>query len=187
MENLNYNLEQRRQSSLSENLRNLFVNQLQHELKNFTLYNSFAVYYRCKGLEKLGAYFKARADEELTHQEWIMTYLTECDASFEYPAIPVNETKAISNDIVPFELTVDREIETTEMLKNIANEAQKEGDWLTLSFLLGTAGTARLIPEQIEEESLSRSTLDIMRTDDHILKKEDQIYDLYFNKNTTQA
>lgn len=187
MENLNYDLEQRRKSSLSENLRQLFVTQLQHELKNFTLYNSFAVYYRCKGLEKLGAYYKARADEELVHQEWIMTYLTDCDATFEYPAIPVNETRAISNDLVPFELTVDREIETTEMLKNIANQAQQEGDWLTLSFLLGNAGPARLIPEQIEEESLSRTALDIMLTDDHILKKENQIYDLYFNKGNEQA
>lgn len=172
---------QRRLTSLSDSLRDLFVRQLQHELKNFTLYNSFSVYYSCKGLEKLGKYFKGRADEELVHQEWIMGYLAECDADFSYPQIPVNEIPEIKDDITPFELTVDREIETSGMIQEIADTAFAEHDWMTLSFLLGTFNQARLIPEQIEEESLSRTTLDIMRTDDHILKKENQIYDLYFS------
>lgn len=47
---------------------------------------------------------------------------------------------------------------------------------------MGSFNRGRLILEQIEEESLSRTALDIMRTDDHILKKENQIYDQYFNK-----
>lgn len=176
-----YDLKSRRKSSLSAELRDLFVLQLQHELKNFTLYNSFAVYYNCKGLEKLGKYYKGRADEEMHHHEWIMKYLSECDADFEYPAIPLNEMPKIEDDVTPFELTVDREIETTEMIKNIADIAFREKDWLTLSFLMGAINDARLLPEQIEEESLSRTALDIMRTDDHILKKADQIYDLYFS------
>lgn len=175
-------LEERRKTSLSDDLRDLFVRQLQHELKNFTLYNSFSVYYSCKGLEKLGKYFKARADEELHHQEWIMGYLADCDADFEYPSIPVNENQKITDDVTPFLLTVDREIETTGMIQEIADLAFARHDWMTLSFLMGTYNNARLIPEQIEEESLSRTALDIMNTDDHILKKEDQVYDLYFNK-----
>lgn len=172
---------QRLTTSLSDELRDLFVRQLQHELKNFTLYNSFSVYFSCKGLEKLGKYFKGRADEELLHQEWIMNYLSDCDAEFEYPAIPVNETRKIDNDITPFQLTVEREVETSGMINEIADKAFEQHDWMTLSFLLGTFNNARLIPEQIEEESLSRTALDIMSTDDHILKKENQIYDLYFS------
>lgn len=175
-------LEQRRLTSLSDELRDLFVLQLQHELKNFTLYNSFSVYYSVRGLDKLGKYFKARADEELRHQQWIMEYLSDCDAQFEYPSIPINENVNIDNNITPFRMTVDREIETTNMINHIADTAFTQGDWMTLSFLLGTYNNARLIPEQIEEESLSRTTLDIMETDDHILKKEDQVYELYFNK-----
>lgn len=177
-----YDLEKRRQTSLSDNLRDLFVEQLRHELMNFTLYNSFAVYYTCKGLDKLGKYFKARADEELVHQGWIMDYLSDCDAVFSYPGIPANNTPEITDDVLPFRLTVDREIETTEQLKALASAAQAENDWLTISFLLGTAGKARLLPEQIEEESLSRTALDIMLTDGNILKKEDQIHELYFSK-----
>lgn len=173
---------QRLATSLSDSLRDLFVRQLQHELKNFTLYNSFSVYYSCKGLEKLGKYFKARADEEIRHQEWIMAYLADCDADFEYPAIPVNEQQKITDYETPFRLSVEREVETSGMIREIADMAFDQRDWMTLSFLLGTYNQARLIPEQIEEESLSRTALDIMTSDDHILKKENQIYDLYFNK-----
>ncbi len=173
--------EQRLSTSLSTELRDLFVRQLQHELKNFALYNSFSVYYSCKGLEKLGKYYKARADEELMHQEWIMNYLSECDVQFEYPAIPVNETRKLDDDVTAFRLTVEREVETTGMINEIADTAFEQRDWMTLSFLLGTFNNARLIPEQIEEESLSRTALDIMMTDDHILKKENQVYDLYFS------
>lgn len=175
-------MDQRRQTSLSDELRDLFVRQLQHELKNFALYNSFSVYFSCKGLEKLGKYYKARADEELNHQQWIMGYLSDCDAVFEYPAIPVNENQKMTDYVTPFKMTVDREIETTEMIKEIADTAFKQGDWMTLTFLMGSYNNARLLPEQIEEESLSRTALDIMMSDDHILKKEDQVYDLYFNK-----
>ncbi|MCC8112663.1 MAG: hypothetical protein LIP03_01470 [Bacteroidales bacterium] len=173
-------LEQRRKTSLSDELRDLFVLQLQHELKNFTLYNSFSVYFSCKGLEKLGKYYKGRADEELKHQQWIMQYLSDCDADFEYPSIPINENQKIDDNVTPFRLTVDREIQTTDMIYHIADVAQAQGDWMTLSFLMGNYNGGRLIPEQIEEESLSRTALDIMSTDDHILKKEDQVYDLYF-------
>ncbi|MCC8117846.1 MAG: hypothetical protein LIP09_03740 [Bacteroidales bacterium] len=175
-------LAQRRQTSLSDEIRDLFVLQLQHELKNFTLYNSFSVYYSVHGLEKLGKYYKARADEELKHQQWIMAYLSDCDAYFEYPSIPINDNEKVNDNVTPFRLTVDREIETTEMINHIADTAFNQGDWATLSFLMGNYNAAKLIPEQIEEESLSRTALDIMETDDHILKKEDQIYDLYFNK-----
>lgn len=176
------NLARRRETSLSPELRDLFVSQLAHELKNFSLYNSFSVYFSCKGLEKLGKYYKGRADEELLHQQWIMEYLSDCDADFEYPGIPVNENQKIDDYVTPFEMTVDREIETTSMILGIADLAFKQGDWMTLSFLMGTFNSGRLIPEQIEEESLSRTALDIMRTDDHILRKENQIYDLYFNR-----
>lgn len=179
---LNRPLAQRRATSISNEMRDLLVRQLQHELMNFTLYNSFSVYYSCKGFDKFGKYYKARADEELRHQQWIMGYLSDCDAVFEYPAIPVNGPVKIEDDVQPFEMTVDREIETTGLILEMANRAFAEGDWLTLSFLLGSYNGARLVPEQIEEESLSRTALDIMRTDDHILKKEDQVYDLYFKE-----
>lgn len=171
-------MQRRRISSISDTLRDMFVNQLAHELKNFCLYNSFAVYYSCKGLDKLGQYFKDRANEELVHQGWIMDYLTTCDAVFSYPVISANDIAPIDDDVTPFRLSIDREIETTEMIKDIAKQAVAEGDFLTLAFLNGNYNEARLIPEQIEEESLSRTALDIMLTEDNILKKEERIYDL---------
>lgn len=174
-------LNQRRLCPLSDKLRDMFVHQLQHELKNFTLYNTFSVYYSCRGLEKLGKYYKARADEELEHQEWIMDYLADCDAQFDYPEIPDNKNPKIEDDLMPFRLTIDREIETTDLIRKIADEALAEHDYMTFSFLIGTYNNGRLIPEQVEEESISRNAFDIMSTDDHILKKQDQVYEFYFS------
>lgn len=171
-------LEQMRTSALSDTLREMLVNQLAHELKNYTLYNSFSVYFACKGLEKISAYFKTRANEELTHQQWVMEYLQECGTEFEYPAVGLNENQNFTDFVTPFELTLDREIETTQMINAIADEALKEHDWKTLSFLLGTFNAARLIPEQIEEEATSRTALDIMRTDECIMHKENRIAEL---------
>lgn len=81
-----------------------------------------------------------------------------------------------------FEITVDREIETTGGINRIASQACKEGDWGTISFLNGNYSDGKLIPEQIEEESISRTALDIMRMDASILRRQKEVYDFYFNK-----
>lgn len=171
-------LEQMRASALSDTLRDMFVNQLAHELKNYTLYNSFAIYYNRHGLSKISAYFKSRAEEERLHHQWVLDYLEESGATFEYPAIGTNDVHDFKDFVTPFELTLDREIETTLMINAIADEALKEHDWKTLSFMLGTFNTARLIPEQIEEEATSRTALEIMRGDDNIMFKEARIAEL---------
>ena len=171
----------RRKCSISEEVKNMFVAQLQAELTNFAMYNTFAVWFETNGLDKLGEYYRARADEELLHHKWIMDYLSDCDANFKYPSTP-NIDIDINDAVQPFEMTVDREIETTGGINRIANQCCKEGDWGTISFLNGTYSDGKLIPEQIEEESISRTALDIMRMDASILKREQEVYNMYFNK-----
>lgn len=171
----------RKKCSISEEVKTMLVAQLQAELTNYALYNSFAVWFETKGLDDLGKYYRARADEELVHHKWIMDYLSDCDADFNYPNIP-NIDVDINDAVMPFELTVEREIETTGGINRIANQACKEGDWGTIAFLNGNYSDGKLIPEQIEEESISRTALDIMRMDASILRRQKEVYDMYFNK-----
>ena len=171
----------RKKCSISEKIKTMFVAQLQAELTNFSMYNSFAVWFETNGLDDLGKYYRARANEELNHHQWIMDYLSDCDADFKYPNIPNIDIDS-NNAVQPFEITVDREIETTGGINRIASQACKEGDWGTISFLNGNYSDGKLIPEQIEEESISRTALDIMRMDASILRRQKEVYEFYFNK-----
>ena len=71
-------------------------------------------------------------------------------------------------------MTVEKEIETTELINKIADKAFEEKDWQTLTWL-----QEKLIPEQHEEESTSRTALDIMMLEDtSILKRASRVYKL---------
>ena len=68
--------ESRRKCSISDEVKTMFVAQLQAELTNFAMYNSFAVWFETHGLDGLGKYYRARADEELLHHKWLMHSLS---------------------------------------------------------------------------------------------------------------
>ena len=171
-----------RKCLISKEVSLLFITQLQHELANHNLYKTFASYYNEKGLFKLVKYWEGRAAEEYIHHQWIYNYLNQCNVYFEYPEIPNIKVK-FDNLTTPFKATVDREIETTGGINNIMNQAMKEGDYLTMSFLLGT-GTVegKLIPEQSEEQKLSMDALAIASENDGWLAIQDAIYSLYFKE-----
>lgn len=172
---------ERRLCTISTNMVNLLVTQLRAELSNYTLYNTFATYFNKQGLHKLAKYWEARANEEDLHHKWILGYLHRCDAEFEYPDVPATNLD-ITNNLMPFEATVDREIETTGGINFIVNQAMKESDWATFSFLMGDdEEEGMLVKEQIEEEKISRETLKIAKQDTDWLTIQDYIYELYFN------
>ena len=54
---------------MSEDIINLFVKQIGHELRNYTLYKTFANYFGAEGLLLLQEYYNLRADEELLHHQ----------------------------------------------------------------------------------------------------------------------
>lgn len=171
-----------RKSLISDEMALLFITQLQSELANHNLYNTFASYYNQKGLYKLVDYWKGRASEEYLHHQWVFNYLNQCNVFFEYPEIPIIKV-SIEDDLDPFKFTVDREIETTGSINNIMNLAIDEKDFLTIAFLLGN-GTVdgKLIPEQSEEMKLSMEALNIAKRDTDWLAKQDVIYNLYFKQ-----
>ena len=150
----------------------LLIKQIGHEIKNYNLYKSFANFFGLEGIVSLEKYYNKRAEEELTHSEWIYSYLTDADYAARYPAIEENK-EVWEQYIDPFKLTVDREIQTTELIYNIYETAIKLKDYMTTSWLF-----EKLIEEQIEEENVSRMALAIMEEDSDIFIKSKEVLKL---------
>lgn len=167
--------------ALSETMIDVLVQQIQHELYNHNLYKTFANFFNVEGLVKLGTYYDARAKEELLHHQWIVDYLNANNVAFSYPAVP-EISEVFEEYIEPFELTLYKEIETTKAISEIVDLAYSEQDWLTFNWLMRGSG-AKLVAEQIEEESISRTALNIANQDDSWISKEAAIVDAYNREN----
>lgn len=169
----------RRECTLSKEIQELLLRQLKHELQNHNIYMNFANYFGVRGFVVLEEYFKLRADEEYLHHSWIRKYLNENDAEYIYPTIDQFDKKIV--DMVdPFKMTVDLEIETTQMIYEIVDQAAAEYDWATFNWLLGhDETTGRLVEEQREEESISRTVRDIAESEGSWLRKEKSIMNAY--------
>lgn len=167
----------RKRKTISDAVEELLVKQISHELYNHNLYKTFANYFAVISIPDLERYYEKRATEEYHHHQWIIDRLNEADCEIVYPEIP-KVSEEINDVEDPFKLTVLKEIETTELINNIARVAHDENDFQTFTWL-----QQKLIPEQHEEESISRTALDIIsRKDDmSIYEKAEVIYELLEN------
>jgi ferritin len=158
---------------MSKELADLMVKQIAHELKNHNLYRSMANYFSVEGIRDLEDYFNKRAHEEYNHHEWLSHFLSEADVKYVYPAVDMNEEK-FTDYVTPFTQTVDREIQTTQMLYAIFEQATSEKDHMTASWLYD-----KLIKEQIEEENVSRMARTIMEEENvPIYDRAEQVLEL---------
>lgn len=160
---------------ITDKIAELLVRQISRELYNHNLYNTFSNYYAIRGLGKLEEYYNSRANEELNHQTWIRDYLRVCNIPFAYPQVDAVEIE-IPDDESPFSQTIEAEIKTTEWINEIYDQAAEDKDQQTKKWL------AKLINEQIEEESLSLKVAQIAAIDCDWLTKQAEILDFY-NKN----
>ena len=170
----------RRYCTIDESLAEMLVTQLGKELSNKHLYATFANFFETEGLPKLVEYFKKRSNEEELHHNWIFEYLNYNDVCFQYPAIGEINID-IKNRTEPFLLTVDKEIETTMGINKIYEKAVELKDWATAGWLMGNGPIdGKLIPEQIEEESVSRTIADMAQEENTSwLVKQDSILSFY--------
>ena len=163
----------RKKIQISKEVGDLLVKQAVHELKNYVLYSSFCNYFSLEGIVELEEYYSKRAQEEKNHHDWVLSYLNDCDYRIIYPVIEQNKQQSPTNWLEPFTWTVDREIETTQMLYDIYEIAHTQHDYMTCAWLY-----EKLIKEQIGEESTSRMAHCIMETDADIFVKADRILNL---------
>ena len=164
--------EDMRISPLEQTIADLLVKQVAHERFNASLYITMSNFYNVKGYMKLGTYYEMRAEEEIQHSKWIEEYLFDSDIIFNFPQIDKVEIKLVEL-IDSFQLTVDKENDTTKAINNIAAEAIKINDFQTFEFL------QRLIKEQVEEMSISRTILTIANSNSDWLIKEKAILSFY--------
>lgn len=160
---------------ISDSIGQLMVKQIAHELKNRNLYLSFANFFSVEGIVDLEEYYRKRAEEENNHHQWLMDFLSNGDYKFMYPAVEMN-TEKVTEYLDPFQQTIDREIQTTQMIYVIYEQALSEKDFMTASWLY-----ERLIKEQIEEENVSRQAQTIMEETSDIYLKAERILDLLGN------
>jgi len=125
-----------------------------------------------EGIYALEKYYYKRAEEELDHHNWIVDYLTDGDYKFIYPIVEQNTEKFVEY-VDPFTQTIDREIQTTQMIYAIYELALSEKDYMTTSWLY-----EKLIKEQIEEENISRAAKIIIEEQGDIFIKAKQILNL---------
>lgn len=126
----------RRKCTLSENIQKLLLRQLTHELQNHNIYMDFANYFGVRGYTLLEKYYELRAHEEYEHYQWIRKFLNFNDSEYIHPTVEQHDIE-IKSMVTPFEFTVDREIQTTQMINEIVDQAADEGDWGTFNWLLG--------------------------------------------------
>ena len=178
-EEISVNQRKREKCPIPKKVEDLLVKQLSHELYNHNLYKTFSVYFAVEGLYLLEKYYDSRAREEYKHAEWILKYMKENDVVFQYPAVePIN--MSIDNHLSTFELTLKTEIETTELIKELYSVAVEEKDLFTQQWLMdNNPDTGMLIKEQVEEESISRTILDLASCDEPWLKKQKAILGFY--------
>ena len=169
----------KRRLDLSEDMINILIKQISHELHNYSLYKTFANYFANNGLNLLQEYYDGRANEELLHHQWISDYLIERGVFFKYPTIDeINEEFEKHLDV--FELTVEVEEETTKLIYQIVDLAHKENDYLTLGWLMQNGTGAKLVMEQSEELAISNFALDVASQDNSSwLEKERTILKAY--------
>ena len=158
---------------LSNEMVSLLCKQIAHELANHNLYKTFSLYFSKQGLMKLSSYYNKRAEEELNHSNWIFSYLEDNDIFEKYPTV-IEITAEIDDFVTPFKLTLDKEIETTNMIYKIVELAQTEKEWITFNWLM-----SKLVPEQLEEEKKSKAILNLANCDTDWLTKQDSILEYY--------
>ena len=172
-------------SRISAKLIKMLVKQRSDELYNMNLYSYFANVLDMLGLHMLAKYYDGRSNEEFLHHKWINEFLRSVymdNSAIEFDKFDqVNRVEAdidCKNIILIFELTMKAELETTNNIFAILEQAKEERSFFTSKWL----NDKFLIGEQREEEKTSIKALQIARMDVDWLTKEQSIYDMYFNK-----
>lgn len=162
---------------ITEKVGKLLVAQMSNELYNYHLYLSMANFFALEGIIKLEEYYRLRAKEEHVHFMWIFDYLNECDYSFKVPSV-IEVKEAVDDTVQIFKDTVEAEIKTSDDIDAIYKMAVECSDNHTRCWL-----DSKLIPEQHEEETTSRTALDLISLEDvNIIERAELILELLEKK-----
>jgi ferritin len=133
---------------VSDKVEALINLQIEHEQTNSLLYLAISNWANYEGWVGCSTLFKAHSEEEKDHRDIFINYLLDRDAMPITPSktsIPIPVDFGGIEEII--ELTLKREVETTESIKKIKYQTMEEKDCVTTDFLIS------MILEQRQEEA----------------------------------
>jgi ferritin len=131
---------------LSKKVLDLLNKQLNHELSNAMLYRQLSSTANLNGFMGTEEFCRRQYEDELTHFNKVMDYITDRNYAFKIKDPENPETDGISTLMEIFQAALKRELLTTKMLETIRQTAIDDEDQLTEQWLLW------LLNEQISEE-----------------------------------
>jgi len=131
---------------LSDEITDLLVKQVGHELFAFYEYTAIAVWFENQGLGGFAAMAKKQACDETQHMMKVLNYLVEVGVEMTLPPIP--EAPAMATDVAgAIDAILNREKSVTQNWRDIAKQSMSDTDVATLQL------AQWFMVEQQEEES----------------------------------
>jgi len=157
---------------ISKALEQAINDQIGQEFGASLQYVNIATYFDSDSLPNLAAFFYRQADEENMHAMKFVHYLVEAGAEVHIPA--VSQPKyAFSSAVEAGEAALAWEIEVTNQINGLMDQAIKDNDHISQDFLRW------FVTEQLEEISTMETLISILkRSKDNMLFADD-----YLNRN----
>lgn len=140
---------------LDADLRKLLIAQIGNEFAAHALYMGISVYFDRQSLRGWGALFKHQAIEEAQHAQKIMDFLTDNEIDFDLPAVKAVSTR-FGTPSSAAQRALKSEKDVAAQFDRMAAVAASAGDHRGFQFLQW------FIEEQVEEERMTQSLLDLL-------------------------
>lgn len=152
---------------VNDKLVELLNQQIQNEFKASAQYVAIAVHFDDASLPSLAKHFYKQAEEERVHAMKFVQYMLDAGAKPEIRGLPTlrNDFTSAADAV---QCALDGELEVTRQINNLVDEAAKNKDHMTHTFLQW------FVTEQLEEVSSMSTLLDtIHHAGDALLLVED--------------
>ena len=139
--------------------------QIGWELGAHQLYTGMAIYFERQSLARWGKFFRDQAVEEAQHATKIMAFLIDNGVEFDLPAMAAATTH-YESALAVARTAADAERRVSERFRSMASTALAEGDHTSHQFL------GWFIDEQVEEERMAQSLLDLIGSGVNLFQAE---------------
>ena len=119
---------------ISDRVRDLFIEQVGHELSAHQAYYGISLYFEGQSLKKWARLFHGQSVEEAQHATKIITFLVDNEVSFDLPAVGAGITRYASARAA-LQTALESEIRVTGQFNALAGAAQEAADHRSLQFL----------------------------------------------------
>ena len=145
---------------INQKVRDIMNEQIKWELYSSYLYLAMAAYFDSQGLDGMGQWMRAQAQEEVLHAMKFFNHIKDRDGRVELLAID-QPPSGWSSPAEVFKVAYEHEQKVTGLINNIMKVAQEENDFAAMPMLHW------FVDEQIEEEaSTSKVAQELKRIGD---------------------